>query len=212
MRAPGTASRPRQNGNLQRERVSETATYAGDLSVTNCDDDDVLSRIAWYCGNSDAQPQPVGGLEPNAFGIFDMLGNVFEWVWDYYDDYPGGSVTDPSGPESGDSRVIRGGSWQTLARQARAAFRANAAEDSANARTGFRPVRTAPLCEGAMDDEIVFSGAYGVCERFDDVCDETGLRFRDAIVCLDGQPGDTVQDEACERDTDGVECQGPEPA
>ena len=66
---------------------------------------------------------PVGRKAPNAWGLHDMLGNVWEWVGDWKGDYPGGTVTDPSGPRSGSHRVHRGGSWNYIARVCRSAYR-----------------------------------------------------------------------------------------
>jgi len=66
----------------------------------------------------------VGSFSPNAWGLYDMHGNVYEWCQDWYDeDYPSGAVTDPSGPGSGSSRVIRGGGWYSLAQDCRSAHR-----------------------------------------------------------------------------------------
>ena len=70
-----------------------------------------LDGIAWYSGNRGKRTQPVGRKAPNGFGLHDMLGNVWEWVQDWYSDYPGGLVVDPRGPGSGSDRVSRGGSW-----------------------------------------------------------------------------------------------------
>jgi formylglycine-generating enzyme required for sulfatase activity len=66
---------------------------------------------------------PVGGKQANAWGLYDMHGNVFEWCQDWYVDYPAGTATDPTGPVTGATRVTRGGSWDIIAGLCRAAFR-----------------------------------------------------------------------------------------
>ena len=65
----------------------------------------------------------VGSYRPNAWGFYDMHGNVYEWCHDRYGDYPGGSVTDPFGPSSGTYRVRRGGSWLDIGKLCRSALR-----------------------------------------------------------------------------------------
>ena len=66
---------------------------------------------------------PVMTYPPNPWGLYDMHGNVYEWCEDWFGDYPSGSVTDPKGPNSGSSRVFRGGSWTYIAWSCRSALR-----------------------------------------------------------------------------------------
>ena len=78
---------------------------------------------------------------PNAWGLYDMHGNVYEWVQDWYGDYPAGPVTDPTGPAKGEYRVLRGGSWFDLARHSRSAFRNYYFPDLRDYYIGFRVAR-----------------------------------------------------------------------
>lgn len=118
-----------------------THTYGGDLTEP-LGDDPVVNRIAWYRKNSGRRTQPVGRKAPNAFGLYDMLGNVFEWVGDWHGPLPGGSVTDPAGPSAGSRRVQKGGGWLSLAGGCRAADRHGGTPDVGLDVIGFRLVRT----------------------------------------------------------------------
>ena len=84
----------------------------------------------------------VGSFSPNAWGLYDMHGNVYEWCEDWYkDDYPSGHVTDPRGTSSGSDRVLRGGSWGDDAGSIRSAIRRRDGPDSGSFRIGFRVAR-----------------------------------------------------------------------
>ena len=105
---------------------------------------DVVGDVAWYWDNTGSTTHPVGELGANAWDLFDMSGNVWEWTWDwyfpsYYSSYP---VTDPVGPTSGSDRVERGGSWGGLAAYVRVAYRHGRAPGERNPTLGFRVVRS----------------------------------------------------------------------
>jgi formylglycine-generating enzyme required for sulfatase activity len=106
---------------LPTEAEWEYACRAGTDTARYHDD---VNAIAWYSGNSNRKTHEVGQKRPNARGLYDMLGNVFEWCHDGRRDYEQGTVSDPVGPiRAGAARVIRGGSWRYLARYVRAACR-----------------------------------------------------------------------------------------
>ncbi|MBE7503531.1 MAG: SUMF1/EgtB/PvdO family nonheme iron enzyme [Verrucomicrobiales bacterium] len=110
---------PRGTYRLLTEAEWEYACRAGTAGPTY----GPLDQVAWYSGNSGNTTRPVGQKAPNAFGLHDMLGNVWEWCSDWYGPYPTSPVTDPVGPGSGAYRVSRGGSWVSSAARCRAAYR-----------------------------------------------------------------------------------------
>ena len=101
-----------------------------------------LGQYGWYTRNSEDRTHPVGGKRPNAFGLYDMHGNVWEWVADWYGGYSQGPVTDPRGLSSGVHRVFRGGCWSNPARRCRVSYRNHDAPDERFGILGFRLVRT----------------------------------------------------------------------
>jgi formylglycine-generating enzyme required for sulfatase activity len=109
---------------LPTEAEWEYAARAGSASAYSFGDDTgQLVRYAWYGVNSGNKTHPVGQKEPNAWGLYDMYGNVIEWVQDWYGEYPRKDVTDYSGPSSGSRRVRRGGGWDYDAESCRSAIR-----------------------------------------------------------------------------------------
>ena len=102
------------------------------------DDESELGDYAWYGVNCDQKTHPVGSKKPNAWGLYDMYGNVWEWCQDWEEDYPIGSVTDPSGATSGSYRVARGGSWDDTAGFCRSAYRSRYGPSYRSYRYGFR--------------------------------------------------------------------------
>ena len=99
-----------------------------------------IAEMGWYDSNSDDEAHPVGRKQPNAWGLYDMHGNVDEWCQDWLGDYPRGSVTDPMGPASGSFRVTRGGGWFYYSKDCRSAARYRGAVDDRICFLGFRVV------------------------------------------------------------------------
>ncbi len=142
-----------------------TATYAGDLEILGYHNAPVLDAIAWYGGNSGAGfeldngedssdweekqyphqragTRPVGLKAPNGWGLYDMLGNVWEWCADGKRTYQSETVADPVGPaRPGASRVLRGGNWADCARDLRSASRYALTQNSLHGGIGFRCAR-----------------------------------------------------------------------
>ena len=108
------------------------------------DDEGQLDDYAWYGDNSGGRTHPVGEKQSNAWGLYDMHGNVWEWVADWYGAYPNDVEMDPSGPDSGSSRVLRGGCWGGDAGYCRSSIRYRYDPGDRNLGVGFRLARANP--------------------------------------------------------------------
>jgi formylglycine-generating enzyme required for sulfatase activity len=106
--------------------------------------DGPIEQYGWYVQNAGGITHGVGQLKPNAWGLFDLCGNVWEWVQDWWAPYAVGPVTDPQGPNSGTLKVYRGGAWTHAANTCRPANRMYVAPAYRHTTHGFRLVRTAP--------------------------------------------------------------------
>ena len=97
-----------------------------------------IGDVAWYYDNSSSKAHTVKIKQPNELGIYDMSGNVYEWCADWYGSYSSSAQTNPTGPSSGSSRVLRGGSWGDNAGDCRVAYRNSCSPDGRYINNGFR--------------------------------------------------------------------------
>lgn len=128
---------------LPTEAEFEFACRAGTTTRFSYGDDPnyaSLSAYAWYTNDAGLATHAVGEKLPNPWGFYDMHGQVFEWCEDWCGSYPGGSVTNPTGPSSGSIRVSRGGSWLDTAPYCRSARRFGYSSGYSDSRFGFRVV------------------------------------------------------------------------
>jgi len=127
---------------LPTEAEWEYACRAGTTTAFNTGDT-ISDNTGWYSANSGNKTHQVGLKPPNAWGLYDMHGNVYEHCWDRYrGEYSNSSQTDPTGAGTSDSRVSRGGSWNLTGFYLRSAFRINGSPTSRLRNTGFRLVRS----------------------------------------------------------------------
>jgi formylglycine-generating enzyme required for sulfatase activity len=113
-------------------RAGSTTVYSFGNSASD------LGRYAWYQRNSSNKTHPVGQLQPNAWKLYDMHGNVWEWVQDLLGPYASGIVTDPTGFHLGETRVHRGCGFGNDARACHSAQRSGSSSGSSLSNLGFR--------------------------------------------------------------------------
>jgi len=126
-------------------RAGSTTAFAnGDITELGYSTPDPnLVKIGWYLYDSSAtETHVVAQKDPNAWGLYDMHGNVEEWCQDWSDNYPTDPVTDPTGPESGTERIRRGGSWDENSEGCRSAWRDGVRPTILSTETGFRLAST----------------------------------------------------------------------
>jgi len=129
---------------LPTEAEWEYACRAGTQTPYNVEN---LGDGAWFHGNSRVEnttnriTYPVGQKQPNAWGLYDMHGNVIEWCWDWLDNYTAGPKVNPTGPATGVRRVFRGGSFNFEDRNSRSAYRFGTPPGLRLQYTGFRVAR-----------------------------------------------------------------------
>jgi formylglycine-generating enzyme required for sulfatase activity len=133
---------------LPTEAEWEYACRAGTITPFHWgSDESARNKYVWHGGNSGGGPHPVGQLKPNAFGLFDMNGNAYEYCLDWHttNSYDTTIIDDPKGPASGAERVVRSGSWGTDPMHCRSAFRGGSGgQTHRNMRDGFRVVLAVP--------------------------------------------------------------------
>jgi formylglycine-generating enzyme required for sulfatase activity len=126
---------------LPSEAEWEYAARAGSTAKYSFGNDaGELGKYAWYYKNSNSQTHPVGQLQPTAWGLYDTLGNVWEWCSDGHGAYPVVATTDPPGAATGSYRVYRGGGWYNGPWNLRSANRGNFSPGNANRGLGIRLV------------------------------------------------------------------------
>jgi formylglycine-generating enzyme required for sulfatase activity len=125
---------------LPTEAEWEYACRAGSKTKWSFGDaESSLGEYCWYSSNAGTKTNPVGQKKPNASGLYDMHGNVWEWCSDWWKrDYTTTAVSDPTGPATGSLRVRRGGGWLSYARHCRSAYRSGLAPDARGSLLGFR--------------------------------------------------------------------------
>ena len=148
-----------------------------------------LKRYAWSKENSGGRPHPVGQKLPNPWGLYDVYGNVWEWCNDFYkvDYYQESPKENPNGPKTGDSKVVRGGAWNSNAESCCSSYRYNENPGYVDACFGydiygFRCVRGTPLSDNSNAPPNTSTGEDTVKENTNQKASETGFVYDDIYL------------------------------
>ena len=126
-------------------RAGTTTALNSGKNLTNDTKDEAVDELGWYAANAKATTHSVGEKKPNAWGLYDMYGNVWEFCRDFFGAYAAGDQVDPTGPQTGAAYVIRGGSWGHQASLCRSASRTGLPPNSRGGNeVGFRMVLELP--------------------------------------------------------------------
>ena len=120
---------------------SETAFQSGSCTQPT-GSDPVLDEVGWYKMNADEMTHWCGRKRANAWGLFDMHGNIQEWCWDWFGPIAGTDASDPKGPQEGIARVVRGGGWSNSSKHCRSAYRTGRIPQYRRGDHGFRLAKT----------------------------------------------------------------------
>lgn len=189
-----------------------TAYHTGPSTERHCCDEPNLDKAGWFVGNSVEGTHPVKQKQPNAWGLYDVHGNVWEWCLDREAPYSFSDRIDKGSPPHGLSRIRRGGAWNSYPRFCRSAFRGWLHQNDGSVVTGLRIVRDPNLHKPLLPEPIIQSEPeikprliaeiYFKLDR-SDISSEMMKKIEDAATIINSEPGDvSLQGNACDMGTE----------
>ena len=176
-------------------RAGTTTPFHGGAISSCMTTDATAGATGWYKVNSSGTTHPVGKKQKNAWGLHDMVGNVYEWTNDWYESTRSGKTADPAGPASGTEKIFRGGAWYYNAEHARSANRERFAPTKPFTFVGFRCVRSCgmPNCAGEKAEAPAWQGvrrALALRQVTDERRSQAGwIGLRSARFGMEQRPG-----------------------